>query len=822
MKFITLALVFQFLLACWPKLDIITKIKEQYGQTTLKLVRKLEKTFLKLRKVELDLIFLKNCSDQKLVPSFCKVKLANGRGLSQKELYALESKVLFLEIQVKHRNKAQLGKAYKHLVQIVRSNVSFITYISILKLIRSAASYQNDVVQVRHATKLSNLIGNTDNDAYFLDTDKIVVNLSKVNFSNTEVNILSRGLAYSIPPQQLNNLEIRTSFECFYRQLLTNLRTGCINRLKQRLKGLCYTYIYGYRNSEFHNLSKEELQSFKSLCKRRDVVFCKPDKGNGVVIMDKDDYVQKVQSLISDKKKFKLLKDDPTEPRESSLQKFLRYLKNTGAISEETLNKVRPCGSNPSRIYGLPKLHKPDVPLRPIVSGIGSYTHKLAKHLADILKPIATNKYTVKDSFTFTNDIFSLSDIPFMCSFDIVSLYTNIPVNETIDICLSKLFYETDLVSNLTKMQMKKLLVFCLKQNHFSFEGQYYDQIDGVAMGSPLGPILANIFMAHFEENALSKYTGNPPIVYKRYVDDIFLTFNDRDDCELFYDFLNCQHKCMKFTLEIEKDNSLAFLDVLVSRSDDGNISTSLYRKETFSGLYLKFDSFVPHHFKKNLVSGLLNRTWKICSSREIFNKELDTIKNLLKSNGFPSKFLNRQIQRFLRLKLSTNFKFPNFGPEKKTIFISLPFCGQNSTKLNRQLSRIIDSIAPWAKMNIVFKPSSRFQSLSKLKSVIPILNKSNVIYKINCKNCKDFYIGLTTRRLHKRLHEHKKRKISAIYRHASETGHSLNFENPEIIASDNIKLRLQIKETLQINQYAAFDSLNVNIESFECKLWEQ
>ena len=98
--------------------------------------------------------------------------------------------------------------------------------------------------------------------------------------------------------------------------------------------------------------------------------------------------------------------------------------------------------------------------------------------------------------------------------FDIISLFTCIPVNENIEICLDKLYEHTKLVHNLKRLQLKKLLNYCVKENYFSFENHYYDQTDGVAMGSPLGPILANIFMSHFEEKALNKYDGNPPLYY--------------------------------------------------------------------------------------------------------------------------------------------------------------------------------------------------------------------------------------------------------------------------------------------------------------------
>ena len=133
------------------------------------------------------------------------------------------------------------------------------------------------------------------------------------------------------------------------------------------------------------------------------------------------------------------------------------------------------------------------------------------------MKPLAKNEHTLKDSFEFTHQILGLDNVPFMCSFDIVSLFTCIPVKETIELCLDLLYKDTELVHNLTRSQFKKLLVYCVQENQFCFEDKYHDQVGGVAMGSPLGPILANIFMFQFESKTLSKYNGNHPLFYKRY-----------------------------------------------------------------------------------------------------------------------------------------------------------------------------------------------------------------------------------------------------------------------------------------------------------------
>ena len=114
--------------------------------------------------------------------------------------------------------------------------------------------------------------------------------------------------------------------------------------------------------------------------------------------------------------------------------------------------------------------------------------------------------------------------------------------------------------------------------------------------------------MSDLENKVFDTFDGNLPLFYKRYVDDIFLVFNHRDDCELFYEYKNRQHPNIKFTLDIEENEFLPFLDVLVSRSADGVVSTSLYQKDTFSGLMMQYDSFVPVSYKKSLVNGLIHR----------------------------------------------------------------------------------------------------------------------------------------------------------------------------------------------------------------------
>ena len=137
-----------------------------------------------------------------------------------------------------------------------------------------------------------------------------------------------------------------------------------------------------------------------------------------------------------------------------------------------------------------------------------------------------------------------------------------------------------------------------------------------------VGPVLANIFMGHLETKALQDFPGRGPTFYKRFVDDTMMVFECAADVEDFFTWMNNQHPSISFTKECESNDSLPFLDVLIRRGQKC-LETSVYRKPTYSGLYMQWDSYLPKAYKRGLVIGLVNRAWRICSSFAGFHQEL-------------------------------------------------------------------------------------------------------------------------------------------------------------------------------------------------------
>ena len=151
-------------------------------------------------------------------------------------------------------------------------------------------------------------------------------------------------------------------------------------------------------------------------------------------------------------------------------------------------------------------------------------TYNLAKFLVSILNPLTKNEYTVKDSFQFAEDTCEQDPTLSMGSLDVDSLFTSVPIDETIDICVNQLFEKTDTLEGFAKSEIKQLLCLATKESYLIFNRLRYKKIDGAAMGSPLGPSLANAFLSYHKKNWLNNCPqGLKSAFYQRYVDDILI-----------------------------------------------------------------------------------------------------------------------------------------------------------------------------------------------------------------------------------------------------------------------------------------------------------
>ncbi|XP_075160288.1 uncharacterized protein LOC142233293 [Haematobia irritans] len=363
-------------------------------------------------------------------------------------------------------------------------------------------------------------------------------------------------------------------------------------------------------------------QTKKYLKNNKDVLILSADKGGKTVAMDSKEYKSKMHAILYDMCSYKRLKIDPTSKFQTKNNKLVEKLYKEDLISIEEKNKLTSKTAIAPRIYGLPKVHKEGTPLRPICSSINAPSYKMCRYISSILKNVTKDsKYNVKDAIDFKTKIKNvrLTDDEILKSFDVVSLFPSIQVN----LAIAMIEKKWDLIKNHTKIPrdiFKELALFCIKDSrYFKYEDKTYEQLKGMPMGSPASPIIADIIMEELLDVSLSKIPK--PRIITKYVDDIFAIVK-KTDVESTLDALNSFHSQIQFTMELEKDNKLPYLDCNILRD----------------------------------AINFIDRILRISDAE--FHKENEIkIRQILTTNDFPNGIISRLINRVKNKTLDENIK---------------------------------------------------------------------------------------------------------------------------------------------------------------------
>lgn len=791
-------------------------IKENFGYEAFKRYQYYENTMIKIERLYCDRNFLIECKWNNIIPKFLHFKLPNAALLYSRTYLKCQQLLLDEEISLKKRRIKYLSAIgrnpysflvdffppiiIKRLIEIMdelrsdEQNSKFVTHRNkfrkLLEL-KNKKKRSNTNLAAANTTAICGLMNTDDQNKY---ESKIVWNLSNRMLSEDELKVLEKGLAFN-RPGELNHSQVISNVEDLFHHASSvrnevtdfkkwdedpdNILQRAIRVLEPKqlnlaadLKSATVKFFHdsqiSMRRLQNRSLAcTKDNQILSNLSRDPSILITRPDKGRGVVVLDRRDYVEKLEIILSDKTKFKLLDKDPTISRENALTSLLRRMKREEYLTKQEYQNIKPVGSVSARLYGLPKVHKTNAPLRPIVSCINSYNYRLGKYLANIIKPIRDSHYSLKntdDFLKFVKEKSHLSRNTKIISFDIESLFTNIPVDETIEIICYKL-YCTDpkLRPFIPENYLLEMLKFATKFTHFLFNKKYYDQCDGVSMGTPLAAIFAEVFMAHFEEThfpSLLEENGAKLLAWRRYVDDTFTIFNSDVDPDEVRQVLNTFHRCIRFTAESEIDSTLAFLDALVKRSEH-SFETTVYRKKTTTKLMLKWSSLVPTSYKRSSVASLVNRAIRVCSSYHLLHNEFQYIRTMAEFNDYPLSFVDRLTAQALQ-KLFESQQIQNPDPEatneqKRFEFIEVPYLGRASYTYAKKLQSIIMRHQPMSALKVIYRTTNTTQKFFPNKDALSPLQQSGVVYQIACLDCGKTYIGKTIRQSCRRVDEHRK-----------------------------------------------------------------
>ena len=290
----------------------------------------------------------------------------------------------------------------------------------------------------------------------------------------------------------------------------------------------CDLKRFGMKNMQHHQvgdvLSREQHAKIKQFRNREDIIVRKADKSNTFVIMNLEDYKNKVSSVLNDERKFKRLNKDPTNDIKKALNVLITSI--NGKMGAIKISKI--VGHfTPGYLYCNPKIHKSvtDPPMRPIISQIGTVTYNIAKTLNTVITRYMPKRYMIQSTQEFIEISKEVRSPKLLASLDVENLFTNVPVKETIDIILSNVYGHCAIPApDIPRSTLQKLLEICTTQTPFRTpDGAIYQQTDGVSMGSSLGPTMANYYMCHLENRILPTIPNIEQCIYCRYVDDIFL-----------------------------------------------------------------------------------------------------------------------------------------------------------------------------------------------------------------------------------------------------------------------------------------------------------
>jgi hypothetical protein len=403
----------------------------------------------------------------------------------------------------------------------------------------------------------------------------------------------------------------------------------------------------------WHNLSKGEHTAFKGLCDNDSIVIKQADKGGKIVVMEKTWYTEKIKLMLEDQTFYRALNEIEANNLQDDLKSSLRQL--CDELKEDRLFRFLHV-EEPSvaRYYGLPKLHKPDIPLRPIVSACGSATEQIGLFIDELLGNTMTMIPTyVRDTPHFI-DLLREVTLPsdssqplFLVTMDVSALYNNIPHDDGVAATVG--YYEQLPMHEqpISAEQFSRLLKLALMHNVFEFDNQKFLQVHGVAMGAKFAPRYACCFMGNLELKFFQKQE-HLPVFYVRFIDDIFMIWHgNRESLEHFIAEFNVFHSSIKLTHEISQ-NSVNFLDLTVTINGN-KLSTSLYTKPTSSPQYLSFESQHPHHTKTSLPYSQFIRCRRSCTYKKDAIAHMNRFSQLLEKRGYPKSLLSDAKRKVLK-----------------------------------------------------------------------------------------------------------------------------------------------------------------------------
>ena len=728
------------------------------------LIRRLEKSIYKLNSAETAVVFNQTCLQEGLLPRYTNLRLHDPSTANDRHTLAFRRRLAERQLAEKKeeaRRAHEVVEGLKLQWDSLQSNEDRVPIKNILQ------SLQEKDKKKKEEAILCKLIKLNGGKLRLPQQRKNYINLTDYIPSKDEEDLLQLGLNCHYA-DKINPRDKRLEVEVLLDSLI-NLEKSSKVELSDSLRPLLLAEALTNRAPNHHRssiISKELQEATKKLKNTEGITIRRADKTPALVLIKTDEYQHKLDTILADETKFQRIRRNPIEDIKKEAN---RTIERVNAMSSSVKFPKIKGDYEPGYIYGNVKTHKNGNPLRPIISQIPTPTYHLAKQLNQLLTPYIPSKYRVKSSAEFLQAIRGSSSEGTIASLDVESLFTNVPVEETISMMCNKVYRDDSTPAlPIPEDSLRDLLRLCtMKAPFITHRGEMYTQVDGVAMGSPLGVLFADFYMGVVEERVFSQHPE--PQIYCRYVDDTFIkTDNPAAVEELRQKFEECSS--LRFTSENSDNGSLPFLDVLLSQHPGENFSTKVYRKPTNMGLCLNGKSECPERYCNSTIDSYIRRALTHCSTWISTSEEIDAARQMLVNNGFTNKAIDRQVRK----SIDKWYTQSQPTPEEDTISLFYKsHYHQEYKKEEKALKEIINNhVKPTnnCKINLVIYYKSKKTCNLILKNNPScnqdMLRRRNVVYHFECPEveCQHEYIGMTTMRLSKRISCHLQE--GAIFQH--------------------------------------------------------
>ncbi len=384
------------------------------------------------------------------------------------------------------------------------------------------------------------------------------------------------------------------------------------------------------------NLSTRQMQAIRSLARNRSITINKADKGSTIVVQDTKKYIEQGLRHLSDRQTYCELSKDTTKDVAEKVVDSIRAMYQDGVVDKSTAEYLLPPRKvRTQELYFTKKIHKSPHSDRPTVSGCNGPTEKISAYLDHWLQPIVrTLPSYIKDTKTFINFIESTT-LPrgcILCTLDVTYLYTNIPTDEGIQVALKALESQSHVDATRPPVSRLSDLLELILQNYvFRFADKFHTQLQGTAMGTKMAPAYANVFMGKLESTILSQ-PGPTPIVWRRYIDDIFCVWTDTEESlKEFINNINKIHPTIKFTSETST-TEVVFLDLCLYKGErfrrEGILDMKTHIKPTNTQQYTHASSGHPPGTEKSIIKGELLRYFRTNSNRDTIERFREKTQN--------------------------------------------------------------------------------------------------------------------------------------------------------------------------------------------------